>query len=195
MQADSLAQLNTTTVDAPNHEIHRKLVAYYRPTQIDYVSKMQVIEIMRFLQYYVEQWYSSLFDMFVIMYRFPDTDLLDEFAQNSSTATGLNFQFLSSIYANTIHFSNGTPDFIPWTLPILWTTPHKRWKHKWENTTIHLPIEYITTGKIWHKHGIISALDQKIVQQQSSPQKLIPTLNIVLKVIQQAEQAMLKMAS
>ncbi len=74
---------------------------------------MQVIEIMRFLRYYVEQGYSHLFDEFVVLYRFPDTDILEGFAKNSHPATGTDFRILSSIYANTIHFSNGTPDFVP----------------------------------------------------------------------------------
>lgn len=74
---------------------------------------MQVLEIMRFLRYYVEMGYSSLFDDFVVLYRFPEHDMLEEFSRNSSDATGEDFRNLSSIYANTIHFSNGTPDFMP----------------------------------------------------------------------------------
>jgi hypothetical protein len=47
---------------------------------------MQILEIMRFLRYYVEHGYSRLFDEFVVLYRFPETDLVKEFERNSYDA-------------------------------------------------------------------------------------------------------------
>lgn len=191
-----LLQQNGTSVISweKNDEFHRKLVVYFRPTQINYVSRVQVIEIMRFLQYYVEQGYSSLFDDFMVLYRFPDTDMLDEFEKNSHPATGIDFRLLSSIYANTVHFSNGTPDFIPGTIPILGTTPHKRWKQHM-GRYVHLPLEYETVEKIGHRHGIISPSERKNGKEITESRKLIPVLNTVLQTIQKTEAIMIKNSS
>ena len=46
---------NNVAISNTDEAYHRKLVAYYRPTQLEYISRVQICEIMRFLKYYVEQ--------------------------------------------------------------------------------------------------------------------------------------------
>lgn len=65
------------------HDFSRKLIAYYRPTQINASARAEIQEIMRFLRYFIDSGYSPVFDEFGVVYRFPDTDILEEFREHS----------------------------------------------------------------------------------------------------------------
>lgn len=94
------------------HENYRKLVAYYRPTQITESAKIEIQIIMEFLRVYVENGYSPVFNEFSVVYRLPQTDKLKNFSHNEYLAENEDFKLISTIFADTIHFSDGTPENI-----------------------------------------------------------------------------------
>lgn len=136
------------------HRDSRTLVIYYRWSQMDEGSQYMAIEIMRFLRYYVENGYSTLFDSFAVVYRHPENELLQEFRDCSLDVKGVEFEIYTSLYANVVHFSDGTPNFLPGTLPILTNAPIKRWKMRdvkanpvsiSERSYVHLPLSFVNT--------------------------------------------------
>lgn len=127
---------------------------YYRGSQVDNESRKKIIDIMRFLRYYVENGYSTLFDSFAVVYRHPENELLQEFRDCSLGVDGVDFEIYTSLYANVVHFSDGTPNFLPGTLPILANAPIKRWKMRdikanpvsiYERPYVHLPLSFVNT--------------------------------------------------
>ncbi len=115
---------------------------------------------MHFLRYFVERGYSQIFDEFAVLYRFAQVDFLQDFAQNSYRVDGDDFRTLSSIFADTIHFSNGTPENFPGTLAILGTQAYSRHRGRYESERIHLPI--CTETCLRYEKKAKTILDQKI---------------------------------
>lgn len=180
--------MNNLQIYPSDHENSRKLVAYFRPSQISESNKAQVIAIMEFLRTYVEGWYSKLFDEFAVLYRFPEYDFLKKFEDNSYKVSGDDFRALSTIYADTIHFSNGTPDIVPWNIPILGTTPHKRFKNKLPH--IHLELEYEPIEKTAGR-WFVSEQEKRKIEKLLQPKNLVPVLKTVLQTIQQLENILI----
>ena len=137
---EHLLQQENISIMGQDHDTSRKLVAYYRGSQMAYGSAFQTQEIMHFLRYFVERGYSQIFDEFAVLYRFSQVEFLQDFAQNSYRVDGDDFRTLSSIFADIIHFSDGTPENFPGTLAILGTQAYSRHRGRYESKHVHLPI-------------------------------------------------------
>jgi hypothetical protein len=77
---------------------------------------------------------------------------LPEFVENSVFPRNDTFEIFTSLYANTIHLSDGTPNFLPGTLPILANSPVVRWKKNYEldlneEQYVQLPLSFINKTK------------------------------------------------
>ena len=143
-----------------DHDMSRKLVAYYRGSQMTYESAFRAQEMMRFLRYFVERGYSQIFDEFAVLYRFSQVEFLQDFAQNSYRVTGDDFRTLSSIFADTIHFSNGTPENFPGTLAILGTQAYSRHRGRPRPEYLHLPI--VSETCLRYQQNAHAILDPKV---------------------------------
>ncbi len=97
----------------------RALIVYYRWSQMESSSCDLAQSIIYLVKKYVEWWHSRIFNKFYIVYRYNEKDFLPEFAENSVFPTRMAFEIFTALYANTIHLSEGTPNFLPGTLPIL----------------------------------------------------------------------------
>lgn len=157
-----------------------------------------------FLKYYIENGYSQLFNTLIVVYREFDEDFVPEFSANSIDVQGKNFEVYSSLFANVIHLSDGTPNFLPGTLPILANAPIYRWRKQkkeynmkyskyssWYNGYdevnlddehyVHLPLSFVNVnGK---------TLSEKDFQENPEDAFLE-----TLKAVQRCERRMLKMA-
>ena len=156
---EHLLQKENISIMGQDHDTSRKLVAYYRGSQMAYGSAFQTQEIMHFLRYFVERGYSQIFDEFAVLYRFSQVEFLEDFAQNSYRVDGDDFRTLSSIFADIIHFSNGTPENFPGTLAILGTQAYSRHRGRYESKHVHLPID--TETCLRYKKKTQTILDQK----------------------------------
>ncbi|MBB1553995.1 hypothetical protein HG442_001130, partial [Candidatus Gracilibacteria bacterium] len=174
-----------------DHDASRKLVAYYRGCQMTYESAFRTQELMHFLRYFVERGYSQIFDEFAVLYRFAQVDFLQDFAQNSYRVDGDDFRTLSSIFADTIHFSNGTPENFPGTLAILGTQAYSRHRGRYESERIHLPI--CTETCLRYEKKAKTILDQKIRKNHEEKvwKNLKGTLRITLETIEKSEKILL----
>lgn len=144
-QLDLITQKMKSQVMAKDHEFSRKLIAYYRNNQIRNFDRGEILEVFKFIKYYVENDFSPIYDEFGMVMRFPDiTKVPDWFEYNFYKVNGLDFITLTNIFADTIHISNGTPEGLPGTVNILGTTAYNRWRTKFENI-VHLPLEYQPT--------------------------------------------------
>lgn len=156
---EHLLQKENISIMGQDHDTSRKLVAYYRGSQMAYGSAFQTQEIMHFLRYFVERGYSQIFDEFAVLYRFSQVEFLQDFAQNSYRVDGDDFRTLSSIFADMIHFSNGTPENFPGTLAILGTQAYSRHRGRHKSKHVHLPI--CTETCLRYKKKTQTILDQK----------------------------------
>ena len=157
---EALLEEKNIRVLGHDHDMSRKLVAYYRGSQMAYESSFRTREIMHFLRYFVERGYSQIFDEFAVLYRFSQVEFLQDFAQNSYRVDGDDFRTLSSIFADTIHFSNGTPENFPGTLAILGTQAYSRHRGRYESERIHLPI--CTETCLRYQQSANAILDPKV---------------------------------
>lgn len=179
------------SIEPSTHEESRKLISYFRPTQITPQAQAEIIEIMHFLKSYVEGGYSQIFNEFWVVYRFPDKDKQQSFIDNSYLVSGDEFKLITSIFADTIHFSDGTPENIEWTTRILWTTPYKRNKWKFDNI-VHFEREYEILPKItwrWWLHQTEKA--QKQIENLKQPRQFISILTTMLHTLQRTERTLL----
>ena len=188
---EHLLQTENISIMGQDHDTSRKLVAYYRGSQMAYGSAFQTQEIMHFLRYFVERGYSQIFDEFAVLYRFAQVDFLQDFAQNSYRVDGDDFRTLSSIFADTIHFSNGTPENFPGTLAILGTQAYSRHRGRYESERIHLPI--CTETCLRYEKKAKTILDQKI--RKNHEEKVLNnlewTLRLTLETIEKSEKILL----
>lgn len=172
------------------HDFERKLIAYYRPTQINALARLQIQEIMRFLRYYVEAGYSPVFSEFGVVYRFPQTDSLEEFSPYAYTVTGGDFRALSNIYANTVHFSSGTPEDIPGSISILGTTPYQQHRHRTD--VVHLPLEYQRIDPIAQRRVLSPASEKQLQRYIQDPARIIAVLKKVLSTVHATERILIE---
>lgn len=184
---EHLLQKENISIMGQDHDTSRKLVAYYRGSQMAYGSAFQTQEIMHFLRYFVERGYSQIFDEFAVLYRFSQLEFLQDFTQNSYRVDGDDFRTLSSIFADIIHFSNGTPENFPGTLAILGTQAYSRHRGRYESKHVHLPI----CTQACQKTKTI--LDQKIRKNHEEKvlKNLEPTLEIMLQTLEKSEKILL----
>ena len=159
---EHLLQQENISIMGQDHDTSRKLVAYYRGSQMTYGSAFQTQEIMHFLRYFVERGYSQIFDEFAVLYRFSQVEFLQDFAQNSYRVDGDDFRTLSSIFADMIHFSDGTPENFPGTLAILGTQAYSRHRGRHKSKHVRLPICTETCQKAK------TILDQKMRKNQET---------------------------
>lgn len=108
----------------------RTLIAYYRWDQMTRESRELTKEMILLLRQYVAESHSRLFDRFRVVYRNNTDDYLANLSDESVFVNGHDFETFTSIFANTIHFSDGTPSFYPWTMPILSKAPYSRWENR-----------------------------------------------------------------
>jgi hypothetical protein len=143
---------------------------------------------MRFIRTYIEWWYSSVFDTVSVVYRHSGPETIRSFCDISHYANGDRFRALSSIYGNTVHFTDGTPDLVPGTIPIISKAVWNRWREtfKWNKTSrdilensLEFPLEYNGDGHIKHWR----ARNNPDYETQC---------RIFLKTIQECEKRMLK---
>lgn len=141
-QIDLISKKMKSEIIARDHEMSRKLIAYYRNGQILDSDRWEIHEIMNFVRYYVESGFSPIYDEFGMVMRFSNSRIPDWFEHNFYDVENFEFTALTNIFADTIHISNGTPEGLPGTVNILGTTAYNRWLTKFENI-VHLPLEYI----------------------------------------------------
>lgn len=91
---------------------------------------------------------------------------MQDFAQNSYRVDGDDFRTLSSIFADMIHFSDGTPENFPGTLAILGTQAYSRHRGRYESKHVHLPI--YTQTCLRYKKKAQTILDQKMRKNQET---------------------------
>lgn len=120
----------------------RTLNFYYREWQWAFRPHFEIF--VRLLQDFIDWWNSEIWNNFRILHRWTWYDKTIWWLPTSSP-TGTEFRSESSIYADTIHLTHGTPEKIPWTHAIVWKwlyrDSHKlKWVYykKWQYSRIPL---------------------------------------------------------
>lgn len=97
----------------------RTLNFYYRQAQWSFDPHFEIIS--DFIKYYIENWYSRVWNKYRIIGRHPSTKKLWE--SDVTYREMMAFRSISTIYADTIHLTHWSPESqIPWSQFILWNT-------------------------------------------------------------------------
>ena len=165
----------------------RTLVLYDRGKE-QWMCQFSMILITKILEIYIQK-YSSVYNKIAIVPRYlwyaPDY-----LASNSTIvhneAMGEEFQQISHIYADTIHFTDGNPDFWYGNIPILWLATTENLKRQKQLIWQEFETTHIFFGREREKNKQLE-WNSEILNKNVIPRGIWHMLSEIIRSIHEVE--------